>query len=459
MMKKSLLKKLIIAAFWIIVWQVVAMIVASPLLLPSPAATAGSLIKLLGDGGFYLDALATIARCAIAIVMSLIAGTLLSLASYKWQVIRDVLSLPVAIFKAVPIMAIAIYMLFLLSAGNVPTLVCFIMCFPIVYTNLLTGLDSMDNSYLEMAKVYGLDDARIVKYIYIPSMFPYFKSALSIISGMSWKAVVTAEVLSVPQFSLGYELMNAKYYLETETLFAYVIAIVVIAIIFEKIIKAVLERMSPSDYSYSKIRRREKKNYCSCDNCKLESGELVIDNLSKSFGDKQVLSHLNLKAESAKVTALMAPSGSGKTTLLRIICGIEQADEGRVVAPERIAVLFQEDRLLPWLNVYDNLALICNEDERIINVLKAVGLGEEKFKLPKHLSGGMNHRVAMARTFLYGASLLIFDEPFRGLDEDTREAVVKNLWEPYTRGKTVLLITHDQDIAEELAETIERGTL
>ncbi len=475
MKEKRIIKKFLILVFWIAVWQAAAMLVGSPLLLPSPAKTALSFAKLLGDDGFYLDALATIGRCALAILLAVVFGALLSGMANKWQLVRDLLSLPVAMFKAVPIMAVAIYMLFLLTAGNVPTLVCFIMCFPIVYTNLLAGLDAMNLEYLEMAKVYRLDRASIARYIYIPSLLPYFKSAVSIISGISWKAVVTAEVLSVPSFSLGYELMNAKYYLETDTLFAYVIAIILIALLFERLINAALAKLDRKAYQGSKIRRRggehsgatehdrnvgrnfaiAHEDAASTGTTEHDSAGLEVRKLYKAFGDKVIYSDYSLSVEPGERVGLMAASGSGKTTLLRIICGLTSADAGTVSSPRNISVLFQEDRLLPWLNIYDNLALICDDAARIEELLEAVGLEAEKYSLPEQLSGGMCHRVAMARTFLFDAKLMIFDEPFRGLDDETREEVVAKLWRPNIEGKTVLLISHDLEITKALTDRIE----
>ncbi len=473
---KRIVKKFLILVFWIAIWQAVAMIVDSPLLLPTPAMTALSFVKLLGDGGFYLDALATIGRCALAIVLAVVFGAVLSGMASKWQIVRDLLSLPVAMFKAVPIMAVAIYMLFLLTAGNVPTLVCFIMCFPIVYTNLLAGLDAMNPEYLEMAKVYGLDRASIARHIYIPSLLPYFKSAVSIICGISWKAVVTAEVLSVPEFSLGYELMNAKYYLETDTLFAYVIAIILIAICCERLINMALRKLDRKEYSKSKIRRRSgsassegREKISTSDNANINKdnntkegglndssdGRLEVSNLYKAFGDKIIFSDYSLRIGPGERVGLMAVSGSGKTTLLRIICGLTQVDAGTVNSPRNISVLFQEDRLLPWLNIYDNLALVNDDIIKINKLLEAVGLEDEKFSLPEQLSGGMCHRVAMARAFLFDAKLMIFDEPFRGLDEETRAEVIEKLWKPGIEGRTVLLITHDPELAKELTDRIE----
>ena len=423
------------------------MIVGSKLLLPSPVDTVVALVGMLGDSGFYIDVLATVLRCIVAMLIALALGFILALESYRHHMVRDILSLPVSLFKSIPIMAVAIYMILLLRPDNVPVLVCWVMCFPIVYTNLLTGLDSMDASLLEMAKVYKITGRRKLRLIYVPSLYPYFSSAMSLMAGMSWKAIVTAEVLSIPKFSLGYELMNAKYYLNTDKLFAYVVAIIAISVSFEKLIKYILTRSKAHNYEYSKVWKLGENRAVENNNW---NGKVSLSSVSKRFGDKQVLDTFNLTLELGTVTALMGPSGRGKTTVARILSGLEIADSGEVHAPNRIAYLFQEDRLLPWLNVYDNLAIVMDgkDDAAIHKMLKTVGLDEEAWKLPGELSGGMNYRVAMARAFIYDASCLIADEPFRGLDAETKKKAVDKLWTPGVNGKTVLLITHsDEDAA------------
>ena len=464
-------RKAIILLIWIAIWQAIAMAVGNSLLLPSPIETIGALFQLIRDGSFYLDVLATIVRCIVAIVLSLVLGFICALAAYKNSVVKDILSLPISLFKAIPIMAVAIYMILLMSPDNVPVLVCWVMGFPIVYTNLLTGLENMDRSLLEMAQVYNISGKRKVRLIYMPSLFPYFSSAMSILAGMSWKAIVTAEVLSIPKFSLGYELMNSKYYLNTSNLFAYVLTIIAISVAFEKLIKIILAKATAHNYEHSKVAKLAKNSTTSCSNDETPSyGDVAtaahygsstnvatrkdiavsLSNIDKSFGDKEVLHSFNMKLATGKVTAIMGSSGKGKTTIARILTGLETVDAGKVEAPIKIAYLFQEDRLLPWLNVYDNLAIVMDkvDDDKIHQMLELVGLDEEAWKLPGELSGGMSYRVAMARAFIYDASFLIADEPFRGLDDETKNKAIDKLWKPGIVGKTVLLITHSAEDAK-----------
>ena len=429
--------------FWLLLWQILSMAVASKLLLPSPLDTLRGIFKLLVDSKFYLDATATIARCVVAIFFSLIFGAFLAVASYRRKIIRDILALPVALFKTIPVMAVAIYMILLLTAGSVPVLVCFVMCFPIVYTNLLTGLDSMDQNLLEMAKVYEINGTRKLRFLYLPSLYPHFKSAMSLIAGMSWKAIVTAEVLSIPKFSLGYELMNSKYYLNTDLLFAYVAIIIAISVIFEKVIKRAVSLTEPHAYAGSKILKKSMKTSQTDGDVQ---ASVTMASVSKKFGDREVLRDFSMNLQAGTVTACMGQSGSGKTTLLRLIAGLESPDAGIIEAnAKKISFLFQEERLLPWLNVYDNLAIVCSDQARIKQLLESVGLDSDAAKLPAELSGGMKYRLAMARAFAFDGDLLLADEPFQGLDEKTKASVIENLWKPGVAGKTVFFATHSEE--------------
>ena len=317
-----------------------------------------------------------------------------------------------------------------------------------------------------MAHIYELKNKDIVKLIYIPSVMPQFSSAMKIVAGLSWKAVVAAEVLSVPEFSLGQGMISAKYYLETPTLFAYIVVIVGLSLCLEKIIVVLTENLTSKKYQGSKL--GEMKN----DRLSYESlpglPEVKLEGVCKSFEDKNVLEQFTKEIKAGSKLALFGPSGSGKTTLVRIIAGLEKVDEGRLSYSTKpsIAYLFQENRLLPWLNVYDNLALsmIRNDaslnDDLIRKMAESLEIDKELWSLPGELSGGMRHRVAIGRTLLADANLMILDEPFRGLDQDLKTCIVDRLWDKCTKNKTVIVITHNEKDLELLGieETISLAT-
>lgn len=478
--EKNLISQIGVWLFWVALWQILALVVGKPLLLPTPWQTVVTLWTLMGEKAFYLNVFWTLVRCLSAITLSFILGTVVAGGAYKYQVIQRILTLPVGFFKAVPLMAIIIYLILLVPSGWVAVVACFLMCFPIAYTNTLSGLGAMPKDLLELAQIYNITGVHKLKYIYIPSISPQIKSAIRLIAGISWKAVVAAEVLSIPKFSLGHEMVNAKYYLETSKLFTYIIVIVALSLVIEKLINIVLNKMTPKGYKYSKVFREDditKVTNVQCSHTisgkwskepakmkkaadEINPPTIEMHNLYKTYGEKNVFADFNMKIKEGKITSLVAPSGRGKTTLARLITGLESIDSGQITtdSPVYVSYLFQEDRLIPWLNVYDNMAIgLLRNDERpnaeeIIEMAKALEIEDALYELPEELSGGMKHRVALGRTMLAKANLLIFDEPFRGLDSNLKNRIIKRLWQNITEQKTVIVITHNEADADILGE-------
>lgn len=467
-MRNKVNSKIVTCLFWLAIWEAAAWLTASKLLLPGPADALLALGGLIRTKKFYMDIGWTAARCIIAMALSFAAGIPAAALSYKSDTARSILSLPVGFFKAVPVMAIIIYVILLAQSDRVAVIVCFFMCFPIVYTNILEGLDAMPSEYLEVGNVYGLSRLERAKYIYAPGLLPQMKAAIGLTAGLSWKAVVAAEVLSIPKYSLGYEMINAKYYLETANLFAYIFVIVVMSMAFEKVINLGLRHIEWKGYEGSKLKRRSSDRTAKTEKleapCPAAVNTVTVEHLAKTFETKSALDDVNLIFEAGKVTAIMGPSGQGKTTLARIIAGLENADSGKVFIGTleardgsrtgRTAFLFQEDRLLPWLNIYDNIAIGGGDMERIKELAEQLEIGTELWKLPAELSGGQRHRAALARTFAADAPLMILDEPFRGLDDALKDRIIDRLWERVTTRKTVILITHSAEDAGTLADKI-----
>ena len=173
--------------------------------------------------------------------------------------------------------------------------------------------------------------------------------------------------------------------------------------------------------------------------------DIRINRLSMSFGDKRLFSDLSLTFSSPGQYAILGPSGRGKTTLLRLIAGLERPDSGEIRLPDhaRIAFCFQEDRLLPFKTVRENVSLVCSSERLAQDWLERVGLGAEGDSYPASLSGGMQRRAALARALAFGGDILLMDEPFRALDEDTH-ARMRALVREAAKDRLLLLVTHDE---------------
>lgn len=175
--------------------------------------------------------------------------------------------------------------------------------------------------------------------------------------------------------------------------------------------------------------------------------KIEIEGLKKSYKDKLVFKDLNLTFEVGKITCIMGRSGCGKTTLLNILLNLIKADEGQIKGLEGklFSAVFQENRLCENFSVIDNIALIMKNPvnrERITYALNEVGLFQEGEKRVSTLSGGMKRRVAIVRAVMARSDVVIMDEPFKGLDEKTRDLVI-NYIKSNTKGKTVIITTHN----------------
>ena len=179
-----------------------------------------------------------------------------------------------------------------------------------------------------------------------------------------------------------------------------------------------------------------------------------LERVSFSYGDTVVLQDVTWQLPSCGVVCLWGPSGCGKTTLLRLVAGLEKPQKGTVDGVFRVAMAFQEDRLLPWLTALQNVTIIGADESVAHKFLQALGLtAEEMQSVPAHLSGGQQRRVALARALAADSDLLLLDEPFNGLDEDTWQNVVP-LITAYAERKPVVLVTHIREQAEALGATL-----
>lgn len=185
---------------------------------------------------------------------------------------------------------------------------------------------------------------------------------------------------------------------------------------------------------------------------------IIITDLCKTYDDNEVLKNVNITLKDNSIYCLMGASGIGKTTLLRIIMGLEHADSGSVsgIDTKSISCMFQEDRLIPYLSAIDNVRIVLhgkNNRDEIRNNLLSI-LPDDSLDIPvSSLSGGMKRRVALARALSYPGKLIILDEPFTGLDKDTKLNVIDYILK-MRNNRTLLIATHETDDANLLGAEI-----
>ena len=182
---------------------------------------------------------------------------------------------------------------------------------------------------------------------------------------------------------------------------------------------------------------------------------LRFENVSFSYGKKEILSGFSFEAKDGEVTALLGASGLGKTTVLNLASGLYEPKSGKITPAfaERASFLFQENRLLPWYTALQNLTVLGIPEERAKEYLQKVGLAGEEKEFPFALSGGMQRRLSLARTLAFGGDVFYLDEPLQGLDIKTSGEILALLKRELS-GKTALLITHSPSEAFTLADRI-----
>lgn len=179
---------------------------------------------------------------------------------------------------------------------------------------------------------------------------------------------------------------------------------------------------------------------------------IEIKEITKTYDGHKVLDSFSLKINDGAKIALMGPSGCGKTTLFMILSGLVKPDEGEVIMPEstRFSAVFQDDRLCENLSLYANLKIVCNSDEKKAEMASAInllGLKGHENKYTSTLSGGMKRRASVIRAMLADFDVLVLDEPFNGLDPETKKLTADYILSKLN-GRTLIMITHNIDDVE-----------
>ncbi len=238
-MQKTI-KRLIAIIAWIIIWQILAMIIHNKILLAGPIETLQTLIRLSGDSLFWQSVAATTGRILLGFLIGSILGIILGYVAHIQEIAEIFLKPLVLAMKSVPVASFVILLLIWFGNRNISLIIVAMVVFPILYTNTLEGLKSTDSKFLEMAKVFRMPKDRVIRYIFLPQLLPFWQGAFKLAIGMSFKSGIAAEVIGQPLGTIGNGLYQAKIYLETGELFAWTIVTVLIAFICERLITFML---------------------------------------------------------------------------------------------------------------------------------------------------------------------------------------------------------------------------
>jgi NitT/TauT family transport system permease protein len=243
MKTKKYIRTTLIVLIWLVIWQVAALVVNNAILLSGPIDTFKALIALGSETSFYLSIGITAGKILMGFLIGMLTGSVLSILSYKVNLVKDFLSPFVSVIKSIPIVSFIIIALIWAGSSYVTVIVSAIISFPIFYKNLLEGLLVTDPKLLELAFVYQMKPAKKLKYIYIPSVSSHVRSAVSLAIGMAFRGGITAEVVGQPLRSIGNGLYLSKINLATSDMLAWTFAAVLCAFIIEKLISYLVKRV------------------------------------------------------------------------------------------------------------------------------------------------------------------------------------------------------------------------
>lgn len=241
-MSKKSFQKIFILLFWLLVWQLLSLFVSNRILLVGPVETFKAFCAQVITHAFWKTVLFSFGRIGAGFFLAFISGLLTASFCAKLEWLEDLLSPAVQFMKSIPVASFVILALIWTGSKNLSVFISFLVVYPMIYTNVLTGLKNTDENLLEMARVFRVSFWKKAFYIYRPALYPYLQSACKNAIGMGLKSGIAAEVIGVPAGSVGEGLYNAKIYLSTAELFSWTFTIIVISALLERFVLFLLKK-------------------------------------------------------------------------------------------------------------------------------------------------------------------------------------------------------------------------
>ncbi|MDD3278157.1 MAG: ABC transporter permease subunit [Lachnospiraceae bacterium] len=233
MFKNKRVRQILIIGFWLILWELLSRLLHNQLILVGPTEVLLSLAALLPTGSFWLSILFSSIKIALGFISAFLLGMILGCLSFRFHWLKELLEPILLLLKSIPVASFVILALIMIGSPGLSIFISFLIVLPIIYTNTMTGLSNTEEKLLEMASVFRVSFWKKVRFLYLPPLKLQLETACKTALGMSWKSGIAAEVIGVPNMSIGEKLYMAKIYLNTPDLFAWTIVILILSAIFE----------------------------------------------------------------------------------------------------------------------------------------------------------------------------------------------------------------------------------
>ena len=233
--KKRKIFLVVSIVFWVLFWWAMSTLIKEKLFLPSPFSVLRALVFLFPEEEFWSSIAFSSSRVVLSYSFSFLVAVVFGVFGGLSEKFEILLSPLVKAMRSIPVASIVILVLLWVNSRNLSTVVSFLVVFPILYESVMSGVKNTDPLLIEAADNYRIIGYRRLRYMYLPSVFPYLENGIKSSLGLCWKSAVAAEVIGLPLHSMGSKLYEAKVYLDTSSLFAWTLVIVVLAVIFEKL--------------------------------------------------------------------------------------------------------------------------------------------------------------------------------------------------------------------------------
>ncbi|MDN0062814.1 ATP-binding cassette domain-containing protein [Collinsella ihumii] len=428
--------------FWIVVWQLASMAVASEFILAGPLDALRALARLVPTAAFWGQIAFSFLRIAAGTAVAYALAIALAAAAHRWALVRTLAAPALSAIKSTPVACVVVVLLIWFGSRNVSAIAVFLMALPGIYFPVLKGLDELDPQMEELFCLYRADArTRLLAHV-VPGVMPYLVAASATVLPMSWKAGVAAELIGVPDGSIGERIYQAKLLLETADLFAWTIVVVLVAWVFERAVLSALNACWPAAGRWAALHQNGRTAATPT------GATIVARQLRAGHAGTAACRAVDFEVAPGEILCLMGSSGAGKTTMLSTITGLLSPVSGNLSIPDetRFAAVFQETRLVDDLTPEENVRLFAPR-ERNARAMLAELLPQDALGSPvRELSGGQRRRVELVRALAADADVVLLDEPFTGLDGKTHQEALAFVTR-HLDGRPLIISTHDKQDA------------